>query len=230
MLPYQKVLTYAFGNQLINCYTYTHTGWTLIGCYVTHVTQWPSRWTLIGCHHAKFASKFEIFQLERICRGTKPHERACLCRAKVWRNKSKLVSGFLEQIIRRSLCMGSCRPVAFVVNAPYTRYSRYKYWGNIMGETFWLPEYICIKYNHNVSVFKLLLTLTFVFSVLLQITIAHKVSKTIFFISFLLTTCRFAQAPKVLFPGIVSLCLSVCLLRTDQPLTTFPGPPHLFFL
>ena len=49
-----------------------------------------------------------------------------------------------------------------------------------MGETFWLPEYICIKYNHNVSVFKLLLTLTFVFSVLLQITIAHKVSKTIF--------------------------------------------------
>ena len=27
-------------------------GWTLIGCYVTHVT--------IGCHHAKFVSKFKF--------------------------------------------------------------------------------------------------------------------------------------------------------------------------
>ena len=37
-------------------------GWTLIGCYVTHVTQWPRCWTLIGCHHTKFASKFKYFK------------------------------------------------------------------------------------------------------------------------------------------------------------------------
>ena len=38
-------------------------GWTLIGCYVTHVTQWPRCWTLIGCHHAKFVSKLKYFNL-----------------------------------------------------------------------------------------------------------------------------------------------------------------------
>ena len=36
-------------------------GWTLIGCYVTYVTQWPSCWTLIDCHHANFASKLKYF-------------------------------------------------------------------------------------------------------------------------------------------------------------------------
>ena len=36
-------------------------GWTLIGCYVTHVTQLSRCWTLIGCHHAKFASKLKYF-------------------------------------------------------------------------------------------------------------------------------------------------------------------------
>jgi hypothetical protein len=39
--------------------------------------------------------KVEIFQLERICRATNPRERARLCRAKVWRNKSKLVTDIL---------------------------------------------------------------------------------------------------------------------------------------
>jgi hypothetical protein len=34
--------------------------------------------------------KVEIFQLERICGATNPRERARLCTAKVWRDKSKL--------------------------------------------------------------------------------------------------------------------------------------------
>jgi hypothetical protein len=38
--------------------------------------------------------KVEIFQLERICRATNPCERARLCKAKVRRDKSKLVAGF----------------------------------------------------------------------------------------------------------------------------------------
>ena len=66
--------------------------------------------------------KVEIFQLERICRCTNPRERARLCTAKVWRDKSKLVAGFLSRKIRpirvsTFTCMGSCRPVAFGVNA-----------------------------------------------------------------------------------------------------------------
>ena len=44
--------------------------------------------------------KVEIFKLERICRGTNPRERARLCTAKVWRDKSKLLAGFLSQKIR----------------------------------------------------------------------------------------------------------------------------------
>ena len=44
--------------------------------------------------------KVEIFQLERICRCTNPRERARLCTAKVWRDKSKLVAGFLSRKIR----------------------------------------------------------------------------------------------------------------------------------
>ena len=44
--------------------------------------------------------KVEIFQLERICRGTNPRERARMCMAKVWRDKSKLVAGFLLRKIR----------------------------------------------------------------------------------------------------------------------------------
>ena len=39
--------------------------------------------------------KVEIFKLERICHATNPRERARLCRAKVWRDKSKFVAGFL---------------------------------------------------------------------------------------------------------------------------------------
>ena len=35
--------------------------------------------------------KVEIFQLERICRATNPRERARLCTAKVWRDKSKQI-------------------------------------------------------------------------------------------------------------------------------------------
>ena len=34
--------------------------------------------------------KVDIFLLERICRATNPCERARLCTAKVWRDKSKL--------------------------------------------------------------------------------------------------------------------------------------------
>ena len=51
MLPYQKVLPYAFGsvlNQLINCYTYTH----------RLNADWLLRYT---CHPAKFASKLKYF-------------------------------------------------------------------------------------------------------------------------------------------------------------------------
>ena len=66
--------------------------------------------------------KVEIFQLERICRCTNPRERARLCTAKVWHDKSKLDAGFLSRKIRpirvsTFTCMGSCRPVAFGVNA-----------------------------------------------------------------------------------------------------------------
>lgn len=51
--------------------------------------------------------------------------------------------------------------------------------GGILGETFWLPEYICIKYNHTVCI--LIAVVNTDFSVLLQITTAHKVSRTTFF-------------------------------------------------
>lgn len=51
--------------------------------------------------------------------------------------------------------------------------------GGILGETFWLPEYICIKYNHTVCI--LIAVVNTDFSVLLQITTVHKVSRTIFF-------------------------------------------------
>ena len=44
--------------------------------------------------------KVEIFQLKRVCRCTNPRERARLCTAKVWRDKSKLVTGFLSRRIR----------------------------------------------------------------------------------------------------------------------------------
>ena len=61
--------------------------------------------------------------VERWLAVTNSRERARLCKAKVWCDKSKLVAGFLSRKIRRytslrSLCMGSCRPVAFGVNAP----------------------------------------------------------------------------------------------------------------
>ena len=36
----------------------------------------------------------EIFQLERICRATDPRERARLCTAKVWRDKSKRIKNY----------------------------------------------------------------------------------------------------------------------------------------
>ena len=62
-------------------------GWTLIGCYVTHVTQLSRCWTLIGCHHDKNLSP--VFSREKFVRY------ASLC----------------------SLCMGSCRPYAFGLNA-----------------------------------------------------------------------------------------------------------------
>ena len=55
--------------------------------------------------------KVEIFQLERICRATNPRERACLCTAKVWRDKSKK---FARYASIRSLCKGSCRPLCLV--------------------------------------------------------------------------------------------------------------------
>jgi hypothetical protein len=67
--------------------------------------------------------KAQIFELERIFHATNSRERARLCTAKVWRDKSKLVAGFLSPKIRpirvstfTSLCMGSCRPVAVGVN------------------------------------------------------------------------------------------------------------------
>ena len=44
--------------------------------------------------------KVQISYLERICRATNPRERARLCMAKVWRDKSKLVAGFLSRKIR----------------------------------------------------------------------------------------------------------------------------------
>ena len=60
--------------------------------------------------------KVEIFQLQRICRATNPGERACLCRAKVWRDKSKIddvivcVSGVHQRI---SLTRNRIGPVLF---------------------------------------------------------------------------------------------------------------------
>ena len=41
-------------------------GWTLIGCYVTHVTQLSRCWTLIGCHHDKNLSP--VFSREKFAR------------------------------------------------------------------------------------------------------------------------------------------------------------------
>ena len=52
-------------------------GWTLIGCYVTHVTQWPRCWTLIGCHHAKFVSKLKILAPQILVNALACARRKC---------------------------------------------------------------------------------------------------------------------------------------------------------
>ena len=44
--------------------------------------------------------KVQTFELERIFRATNSRERARLCMAKVWRDKSKLVARFLSRKIR----------------------------------------------------------------------------------------------------------------------------------
>ena len=100
----------------LNCTEFD--GWTLIGCYVTHVTQWPRCWTLIGCHHAKFASKFKYFNSsEFVAPQILVNTLAC-ARRKCGATNQNLSPVFSrEKFARyasiRSLCMGSCRPVAY---------------------------------------------------------------------------------------------------------------------
>ena len=101
-------------------------GWTLIGCYVTHVTQWPRCWTLIGCHHAssrEIRVKVQIFELEQIFRATNSRERAHLCTTKVWREKSKNARwGWGEEC--GALCLrlvdgGGTRPPPLAPGSPW---------------------------------------------------------------------------------------------------------------
>ena len=64
--------------------------------------------------NADWLSSREIRVKVEICRATNPRECARLCTAKVWRDKSKKIARYASI---RSLCMGSCRPVVFGVNA-----------------------------------------------------------------------------------------------------------------
>ena len=94
-------------------------GWTLIGCYVTHVTQWPHCWAQIGCHHVQFASKLKYFNLgEFVAAQILVNALAC-ARRKCGATNLNLTPVFSrnEKFARytslRSICMGSCRSVAF---------------------------------------------------------------------------------------------------------------------
>ena len=88
----------------------------------THVTQWPPCWTLIGCHHAKFASKLKYFNSsEFVAAQILVNVLACAQRkcGATNQNLSPVFSRekFARHASLRSLCMRSCRPVAFGVNA-----------------------------------------------------------------------------------------------------------------
>ena len=88
----------------------------------THVTQWPRYWTLIGCHHAKFASKLKYFNSsEFVAAQILVNALACAQRKCGVTNQNLSLVFSREEFARyaslRSLCMGSCHPVAFGVNA-----------------------------------------------------------------------------------------------------------------
>ena len=87
-------------------------GWKPIGCYVTHVTQWPRCWTLIGCHHANVVAKFKYFNSSK-SGVLKIHLKSTWTRSPV---PGKSVALQMVSL----LWMESFRPFTFGVNAQYS--------------------------------------------------------------------------------------------------------------
>ena len=86
----------------------------------THVTQWPRYWMLIGCHHAKFASKLKYLNSSKFVTAQILVNALACARRKCGATNQNLDFSrekFARYASLRSLCMGSCRPVVFGVNA-----------------------------------------------------------------------------------------------------------------
>ena len=86
---------------------------------LTHVTQWPRCWTLIGCHHTKFTSKLKYLNSSEFVEPQILVNALACARRKCGVTNQNLSPVFPRKKIARyaSLCMGSCRPVAFGANA-----------------------------------------------------------------------------------------------------------------